>query len=86
VPALIVRRAVLRGVMFWIGLRLLLLMLRNTESHPLLVGVIIALLAYADLSRRNEEVFLANLGIGLRHAVALYVVPACLLELLPVLS
>ena len=40
------------------------------------------MLAWADLWRRNEVIFLANLGIGPRSAVALYVLPPCLLELI----
>ena len=35
--------------------------------------------------RRNEVIFLANLGIGLPSAVALYVAPVLLLETLPAL-
>jgi len=97
-PALIVRRAVLRGAIFWIGLRLLLLLVAGAahtvsrqpgvtglEPHPLLFAVIIAVVAWYDLWRRNEVIFLANLGIGLSRAVALYVAPVLLLETLPAL-
>jgi len=97
-PALIVRRAVLRGVIFWIGLRLLLLLVAGAgrsvshqpgvsglEGHPLLFPAIIVALAWYDLWRRNEVIFLANLGIGLPVAVALYAAPVLLLEMLSAL-
>jgi len=97
-PALIVRRAMMRGALFWVGLRVLMLLVGGAarsatdqptatglESHPLLFVLIIACLAWYDLWRRNEVIFLANLGISLRYAVACYVAPAFLFETLPAL-
>ena len=98
-PALIIRSALFRGTLFWLGIRLAMLLVvaaarsattghiaSASGGHPLVMGGIVAGLAWYDLWRRNEVIFLANLGIGIHRAIALYVAPGVLLELLPSLS
>ena len=86
------------GALFWLGLRLAMLVViavarsattghiaSAAGSNPLVIGAIIAGLAWYDLWRRNEVIFLANLGIGTVSVIAIHVAPAVLLELLPAL-
>jgi len=50
------------------------------EAHVITVPVLIAALGWLDLYRRDEVMFLANLGIGMRPIIALYCVPAVFIE------
>lgn len=71
------RLLVRRGVALWLGARVLLLLAstgRVSPTSPTLassLGVVcvVALLAYADLRLRREEILLANLGVSALRAV-----------------
>ena len=81
-----------RGLVIWAGLRLLFLLATGTASGDDVGGVslgaasgirllaLCAVVATADLAWRREFILLANLGVRPGLAVALYVIPAALLE------
>ena len=90
--AWLARRLLLRGLLVWAGLRLLFVLATGVTAGSDVGGasqgaasglrllVVCAVVAIADLARRREFVLLANLGVRAGVAVALYVIPAALLE------
>ena len=85
---LLVRELLYRGVALWLGLKLLyaLAVGAGGASPGGMLGadarvpILVAIVALADLARRREFVFFADLGLGAARAVALYVLPGALLE------
>lgn len=79
-----------RGVSLWLGVRVLLVLGTRGEVTPTTptfassIGVIgvAALLAFADLRRRREEILLADLGVPAMRAVLWCILPALCLEAL----
>jgi hypothetical protein len=90
--AWLARRLIFRGLLVWAGLRLLFVLATGAAADSDVGGasqgaatglrllVVCAVVAFADLARRREFVLLADLGVGAGVAVALYVIPAALLE------
>ncbi len=52
------------------------------SPHPFSLSLLAACIAWVDLQRRDEVVFFANLGIGLRTLILVYVAPVFALECL----
>jgi hypothetical protein len=86
------KKLLIRGLVIWIGLRVLLLLALGAASeggvvvpsYDLASGVrlllVCALVALADLARRREFILLANIGVRAGVAVVLYVIPGALIE------
>ncbi len=78
-----------RAVGIWLGARLMLSFVAIPIDAPLLnlrtsvVAVaVVAVLGLIDARRRNEDVFLANLGVGYPVILAVAAIPALCLEVL----
>lgn len=88
VDRFLVRALMGRGVGLWLGIEVLYALALGAGGGPLgrMLGVnpgmlvLVALVALADLARRREFVFFADLGVGPVLAVALYVLPGALLD------
>lgn len=86
------KKLLARGLVIWIGLRVLFQLALGAaseggvvvSSYDLASGVrlllVCALVALADLARRREFILLANLGVPAGVAVMLYLIPGALLE------
>lgn len=84
----------LRGAAFWPVVRLFSMVFTSSvpslipgastpgplAPHLITIPLMTAGLAWIDLYRRDEVLFFANLGVGLRTLVAMYVLPAVVLE------
>lgn len=84
------RGIALRAIYLWLILHiifaLLLLMVKqppfefSTRAGAVLVGVV-TLLSWRELRRRNEDLLLANLGVGIPRLIALCTLPPLVLEI-----
>jgi hypothetical protein len=89
-PRRLLRLILLRALLIWVGVRLLVLMggamigellLRISALSVITIILVSAFLTLADLTRRREALFLANLGVPTRMIVLLSVIPAALGEM-----
>ncbi|HEX2188287.1 MAG TPA: hypothetical protein VHG51_05280 [Longimicrobiaceae bacterium] len=84
------RVLLLRALLLWVGVRLVVLAgglpsaagLAPTPRAALLVVAVVGVLGLLEARRRNEVVFLANLGVGRASIAAFSALPALALEIL----
>jgi hypothetical protein len=83
------RALLLRSVVIWVGTRIMFAIggipagapLLNLRTSVMAVAVV-AILGLIDARRRNEDLFLANLGVGYPAILAVAAFPALCLEIL----
>lgn len=88
-PRRLLRLILLRALLIWVGVRLLILLagamigellLRVSALSVITIILVSVFLTLADLTRRREALFLANLGVPTRVMVMLSVIPVILGE------
>ena len=78
------RTFVARTTLVWLALRLLSATTGSPWSAPavIIVGLGAVLVVLVDASVRDEQTFMANLGIGRRHTAAVALLTVASLEVL----
>ena len=87
IPGSLVAAALWRGLLLWVGVRLLVRVFTKMPfqleaAAAIGVLIIVVVVAYADVRRRREEVMLTNLGISGIGAGLVLGAPAFICEVL----